>query len=212
VFVDGTTTLRASLPATPSMSGRYALVLVFDSLPPGEPPRSVYARVEQPLTPEELAARKAATARGGSAVSMADGLIDLETGSLGYAAQAQLSMHEGVALGGEATPTGGARRYVVDAGVGEVEVEYRTFLPARDPTNRMSLTVPAHDVEHVVDAGLPTRTEAELLEIHADEPCLTLMRRTWTSGVAVTFARFVHPGSRYRLGCRFTPDLSQRQG
>ena len=58
---------------------------------------------------------------------------------------------------------------------------------------------------------LPTRAEAELLEIAADEPCLTLMRRTWTSSVAVTFARFVHPGSRYRLGCRFKPDDSRYQ-
>ncbi|MCX4157215.1 MULTISPECIES: histidine utilization repressor [Paraburkholderia] len=85
------------------------------------------------------------------------------------------------------------------------------FSTAR-PSEYLFETVPAHDVEHVVDAGLPTRAEAEWLEIRADEPCLTLMRRTWTSGVAVTFARFVHPGSRYRLGCRFTPDLSQRQG
>src|SRR6202000_347474 len=80
------------------------------------------------------------------------------------------------------------------------------------PSEYLFSVVPAHDVEHVVDAGLPTRAEAELLEIRAEEPCLTLMRRTWTSGVAVTFARFVHPGSRYRLGCRFSPDLSQRQG
>ena len=80
------------------------------------------------------------------------------------------------------------------------------------PSEYLYNVVPAHDVEHVVDAGLPTQTEADLLEIRAEEPCLTLVRRTWTSGVAVTFARFVHPGSRYRLGCRFTPDISQRQG
>jgi GntR family histidine utilization transcriptional repressor len=80
------------------------------------------------------------------------------------------------------------------------------------PSEYLFNVVPAHDVEHVVDAGLPTQAEAELLEIRAEEPCLTLVRRTWTSGVAVTFARFVHPGSRYRLGCRFTPDISQRQG
>lgn len=73
-------------------------------------------------------------------------------------------------------------------------------------------TVPAHDVEHVVDAGLASRAEAERLEIDAGEPCLTLVRRTWTSGVAVTYARFVHPGSRYRLGCRFAPGVAQRQG
>ena len=85
------------------------------------------------------------------------------------------------------------------------------FSTAR-PSEYLFETVPAHDVEHVVDAGLPTRAEAELLEIRADEPCLTLMRRTWTSGVAVTFARFVHPGSRYRLGCRFTPDTVAAPG
>jgi GntR family histidine utilization transcriptional repressor len=88
----------------------------------------------------------------------------------------------------------------------------RQDFSAIKPSEYLLEIVPAHDVEHVVDAGLPTRAEAELLEIRADEPCLTLMRRTWTSGVAVTFARFVHPGSRYRLGCRFSPDLSQRQG
>jgi GntR family histidine utilization transcriptional repressor len=86
------------------------------------------------------------------------------------------------------------------------------FSAAVRPSEYLLEIVPAHDVEHVVDAALPTRAEAELLEIRAEEPCLTLMRRTWTSGVAVTFARFVHPGSRYRLGCRFSPDMSQRQG
>lgn len=79
------------------------------------------------------------------------------------------------------------------------------------PSEYLFTIVPAHDVEHIVDAGLPTRAEAALLEIAEQEPCLTLVRRTWTSGVAVTFARFVHPGSRYRLGCRFEPDTSQRQ-
>jgi GntR family transcriptional regulator, histidine utilization repressor len=79
------------------------------------------------------------------------------------------------------------------------------------PSEYLFEIVPAHDVEHVVDAGLPTHAEADLLEISAEEPCLTLVRRTWTSGVAVTFARFVHPGSRYRLGCRFSPATSQRQ-
>ena len=79
------------------------------------------------------------------------------------------------------------------------------------PSEYLYAVVPVHDIEHVVDAGLPTRGEAELLKISPEEPCLTLVRRTWTGGIAVTFARFVHPGSRYRLGCRFTPDTAQRQ-
>jgi GntR family histidine utilization transcriptional repressor len=79
------------------------------------------------------------------------------------------------------------------------------------PSEYLYAVVPVHDIEHIVDAGLPTRGEAELLKISPEEPCLTLVRRTWTGGIAVTFARFVHPGSRYRLGCRFTPDTAQRQ-
>jgi GntR family histidine utilization transcriptional repressor len=79
------------------------------------------------------------------------------------------------------------------------------------PSEYLYAVVPVHDIEHVVDAGLPSRAEADLLEVPPGEPCLTLVRRTWTNGVAVTYARFVHPGSRYRLGCRFRPDVAQRQ-
>jgi GntR family histidine utilization transcriptional repressor len=79
------------------------------------------------------------------------------------------------------------------------------------PSEYLVSIVPAHEIEHIVDAGLPTRTEAEWLEIGPEVPCLTLVRRTWSSGVAVTFARFVHPGSRYRLGCRFTPEFARQQ-
>ena len=79
------------------------------------------------------------------------------------------------------------------------------------PSEYLFNTVPAHEIEHVVDATLPTRVEAKLLKIGPEQPCLTLVRRTWASGTAVTFARFVHPGTRYRLGCRFAPDSMQRQ-
>jgi GntR family transcriptional regulator, histidine utilization repressor len=80
------------------------------------------------------------------------------------------------------------------------------------PSEYLSATVPAHEIEHVVDACLPTRAEAALLEIGPDEPCLVLVRRTWMNDIAVTFARFVHPGSRYRLGCRFRTEDARFQG
>jgi GntR family histidine utilization transcriptional repressor len=79
------------------------------------------------------------------------------------------------------------------------------------PSEYLFNSVPAHEVEHVVDAHLPTRADALLLEIGLDQPCLTLVRRTWVNGTAVTFARFVHPGSRYRLGCRFSGEGPKRQ-
>jgi GntR family histidine utilization transcriptional repressor len=73
------------------------------------------------------------------------------------------------------------------------------------PSEYLFQLMPAHEIEHIVDAGLPTRHEADLLEIEFEAPCLTLTRRTWSSGIPVTFSRFIHPGTRYRLGCRFKP-------
>jgi hypothetical protein len=179
VFVDGATTLRVPMPpAIPSPSGRYALVLVFDSLPPGEA-RTVYAQIEQKVAPDELAARMALTARGGSAVHMASGLIDPVTGSLGYASQVQLSMQANVALGGDveaAATNAGAHRYVVDAGVGEIEAEYRTFVTARDPSNRMSRVVPADVLGAVA------------MEMVSLEDATTATRRPvgWPAGLTTT--------------------------
>ncbi len=61
------------------------------------------------------------------------------------------------------------------------------------------------EIEHVVDASLPTAEQARLLHMRTDEPCLTLTRRTWTNGTPVTLVHCVHPGNRYRLGSRFKP-------
>ena len=41
--------------------------------------------------------------------------------------------------------------------------------------------------------------------IGADEPCLVVVRRTFTRDAAITIARLVHPGSRYPLQGEFTP-------
>jgi GntR family transcriptional regulator, histidine utilization repressor len=68
------------------------------------------------------------------------------------------------------------------------------------------------EIEHVVDASMPTRKQATLLDLRTNEPCLTLTRRTWTNGIPVTFAHFVHPGNRYRLASRFKPNTLRGQG
>ena len=60
------------------------------------------------------------------------------------------------------------------------------------------------DIEHVVDAVLPTAEQAQRLQMDAAEPCLLLTRRTWTQGVPVTLVRCLHPASRYRLGSRYS--------
>jgi GntR family histidine utilization transcriptional repressor len=68
------------------------------------------------------------------------------------------------------------------------------------------------EIEHVVDAAMPTTEQAALLGMRKDEPCLTLTRRTWVNGIAVTFAHFMHPGNRYRLASRFKPNTLRGQG
>ena len=74
------------------------------------------------------------------------------------------------------------------------------------PSEFLVRNVPFDQVEHVVDAVLPTADQALLLEMDPAQPCLLLTRRTWSRGVPVTMVRCLHPSSRYRLGSRFRAD------
>jgi GntR family histidine utilization transcriptional repressor len=81
------------------------------------------------------------------------------------------------------------------------EFLHQTF-SEQPPSEYLLQVVPAHEIEHTVDAVL-SGPEAALLGLEEDEPCLLLTRRTWASGRPVTFAKLLYPASRYRLGCRF---------
>jgi GntR family histidine utilization transcriptional repressor len=72
--------------------------------------------------------------------------------------------------------------------------------------------IPVEEMEHIVDATLPTSEEAQLLAITEQTPCLVLMRRTWTNEKTVTYVRFLHPSSRYRLGSRMLVTAENRAG
>lgn len=76
------------------------------------------------------------------------------------------------------------------------------------PSEYLLRTVPYDEIEHVVDAILPTPEQAAELQMPTTQPCLLLTRRTWTRGTPVTLARCLHPGMRYRLGSRFRADGS----
>ncbi|MES2820239.1 MAG: histidine utilization repressor [Pseudomonadota bacterium] len=67
------------------------------------------------------------------------------------------------------------------------------------PNQYLSRTCPLTDVEHLLSARLPGPREQQLLQIGAQEPCLLLLRRTWSGGRLVSVARLWHPGSRYAL-------------
>nr|MBF0685240.1 histidine utilization repressor [Pseudomonas sp.] len=71
------------------------------------------------------------------------------------------------------------------------------------PSEFLVRHVPFDQIEHVIDAVMPTTEQARQLEMEASQPCLLLTRRTWTHGVPVTLVRCLHPSMRYRLGSRF---------
>jgi len=74
------------------------------------------------------------------------------------------------------------------------------------PSEYLVRNVPFDQIEHVVDAVLPTPEQAERLDMPVTDPCLLLTRRTWTRTTPVTMVRCLHPASRYRLGSRFRAD------
>jgi GntR family histidine utilization transcriptional repressor len=67
----------------------------------------------------------------------------------------------------------------------------------------------------VIEAVLPSAQVARWLQLASPEACLQINRRTWSGGRVATYARLLHPGSRYRLAghvdmARATPFLAAR--
>lgn len=93
-------------------------------------------------------------------------------------------------------------RYVNPAAAPKfMEQDFTAITPSRYLLNE----VPLSEAEHIIEAILPDKTTRRLLAIGPNEPCLVLYRRTWSDNLVVTRSRFVHPGSRYRMGGRFFP-------
>jgi GntR family histidine utilization transcriptional repressor len=65
------------------------------------------------------------------------------------------------------------------------------------------------EMEHRVRAIMPDRKTRELLAMQAGEPCLQLIRRTWSRGRVVTLVTLTYPGERYELGARYATDEYQ---
>jgi len=80
-------------------------------------------------------------------------------------------------------------------------VDFTAVTPAR----YLQEHYPLREVEHVVVAEAADADAASLLDVPAGSPCLTILRRTWSSGRVATCARLVHPGARFSLVDRFRP-------
>jgi GntR family transcriptional regulator, histidine utilization repressor len=64
---------------------------------------------------------------------------------------------------------------------------------------------PLQRAEHTVRALLPERRIRRLLKLEAGEPCLLIMRRTFSQGRVASIADLYHPGSRYELAANCQP-------
>lgn len=73
------------------------------------------------------------------------------------------------------------------------------------PSAYLTGIAPLQEAEQAVRASTPNAAVRQQLEMPADEPCLVVIRRTWTKGRPVTFSRLHHPGSRYELTGHYTP-------
>lgn len=73
------------------------------------------------------------------------------------------------------------------------------------PTHVLFETTALWQAQFAVEAARPTAQEAALLRVASDEPCLVIVRRTFTRDAVITIARLVHPGTRYAIEGNFTP-------
>ncbi len=73
------------------------------------------------------------------------------------------------------------------------------------PHEYLIKAAPLQQAEHVLRAEMPDERTRRLLLMKQDEPCLVVIRRTWTANEIASAARLYHPGSRYELSGRFRP-------
>jgi len=64
---------------------------------------------------------------------------------------------------------------------------------------------PLQEAEHVLRAVMPDERTRKLLAMKRDEPCLLMIRRTWTAGQIASVAKLFYPGTRYEMSGRFRP-------
>ncbi len=72
------------------------------------------------------------------------------------------------------------------------------------PHEYLTHVAPLTEARHTVEAITPNTQMCAWLNLYNEEPCLQVIRRTWSEHGIVSFARLVSPGSKYRLGGHLT--------
>jgi GntR family transcriptional regulator, histidine utilization repressor len=74
------------------------------------------------------------------------------------------------------------------------------------PNSYLMKAAPLTQVDQTVEAIAATEELAQMLRIQKHEPCLKIVRMTWSYDAPATYSKLVHPGSRYKLTGRFKPE------
>jgi GntR family histidine utilization transcriptional repressor len=88
-----------------------------------------------------------------------------------------------------------------DFAPGYLKQDFTTLTPNR----YLQSVAPPAEVEHIIHAITPDPHVQARLNVGPHEPCLRLLRRTWTQMGPATRSVLTHPGSRYSLGSRYRP-------
>ena len=72
------------------------------------------------------------------------------------------------------------------------------------PHEYLSLVAPLTEAHHSVEAVMVDAKMRDYLAIATNEPCLQILRRTWSTQGVVSVAKLTHPGSRFKLGGHLT--------
>lgn len=93
------------------------------------------------------------------------------------------------------------RHIVADFARDCLEQDFRALTPSA----YLTAIAPYQEAEQVVRAVRPNAAVRSRLQMHDREATLVVLRRTWSDGRPVTFARLHHPGDRYELTGHYTP-------
>jgi len=71
------------------------------------------------------------------------------------------------------------------------------------PSEYLLEVAPVQQAEHIIEAVNCRKEIQKRLNIGANEPCLSLTRRTWSFDMVATYSIIISPGSRYKLVGKF---------
>ena len=92
-------------------------------------------------------------------------------------------------------------RYVLAAAAPDYD---QTDFSEITPNEYLVRAAPLERVDHTVRAIMPDEGMRERLAMKEGEPALLLVRQTWSNSRLVSYARLVHPASRFEFSDTFT--------